>query len=228
MLGAGWKWRLSVVVIVAGIGTAAQGGGAKGSTAKARGEKKVERWAESQQNAIQVHPSEVTFEVPEAWRSGKTFFRLTRNELQKKVGRDWIGTQIADGVLKLEDCAAQITPDKLNWLRVYVVDATEEQVLKRIQEKGWKAAGTIPNYIRGYSSGFQTVPAKESPWTHADIPYELDFGDYNGGGYVSFYLRPAGGKQLVMVFGHFAAGALTPPDERENILKSVVVPASGI
>ena len=165
--------------------------------------------------------------MPEAWRSGKTFFRLTRKELRNKVGRDWMGTKIADGAFQLDDCAAQISPDHLNWMRVYVVDATEEDALQRIREKGWKAAARIPNYVRGHSSAFQTVPAKEGPWTHVDIPYVLDFGDYNGEGYVSFYLRTAGGRELVIVFGHFAASAVTPPDERQIVLKSVVVPPIG-
>jgi hypothetical protein len=208
--------RLTVVLLLTTLATGQQ-----------PSEKKVERWAQRQQNTVQVHPSEATFEVPEAWRSGKTFFRLTRNEMRTKVGRDWIGTQIANGALQLDDCAAHISPDNLNWMRVYVVDTTEEDVLKRIREKGWKAAGRIPNYVRGHSSVFQTAPAKDGPWTHVDIPYVLDFGDSNGEGYVSFYLRTAGAKELVIVFGHFADGQLTPPDERQNVLKSVVVPPSG-
>lgn len=78
--------RLTAVLLLTSLATGQQ-----------PGEKKVERWAQRQQNTIQIHPSEATFEVPEAWRSGKTSFRLTRNELRNKVGRDWMGTKIADG-----------------------------------------------------------------------------------------------------------------------------------
>ena len=208
--------RMTAVLLLASLATGQQ-----------PREKRVERWAQREQNTIQVHPGEATFAVPEAWQSRDILFSLTRNELRSKVAKGGWGTQIADGALRLNDCAAQISPDNLNWMRVYVVNATEEYVLQRIREKGWKAATKIPNYVRGHAFGFQTVPAKEGPWTHVDIPYVLNFGDYSGGGSVSFYLRSAGEKELVIVFGRFAAGAVTPPDERQNVLKSVVVPPSG-
>src|SRR5579872_1791878 len=221
-----WLWPLTITVILLASGTTPQGAALADASPTSRSEKKAERWAQHQQNTIQVHPSDTTFEVPEAWRSDKTFFWPTRNELHKKVARDWIGIRIADGALQLDDCAAQINPDNLNWMRVYVVNAPEEDVLKRIREKGWKALAKIPNRAGGYSGDFQLDPAKEGPWTHVDIPYVLDFGDYNGDGYVSFYLRTVGARQLVMVFGHFYAGHATP-DERQNVLKSVAIPQTG-
>jgi hypothetical protein len=171
---------------------------------------------------IQLHPSEVTLEVPEAWRGPKTWFRLTRQEL-RKASREGLGVQIADGALNLSDCAAQIQPDNARWLRAYVVDGAEEEILKRIREKGWKAVQKMPNYARGYSGGFQTVPAREGPWMHVDFPYTLDFGDYNGNGYASFYLQAVGGRELVIAIGYFAAGP-GPTDERLEVLKSVVIP----
>lgn len=193
--------------------------------AEKKREIQVERWATRQGNVIQVHPSEVTFEVPEAWRSDKTSFRLTPEGRRQKVWTDVMGMQIADGALSLQDCAAQIDPSHLTWLRVYVVDSTEEQILKQINEKGWRATKKFP-YVGGYS-GYQTVPAKEGPWMHVDIPYTRDFGDYNGTGYVSFYLRPAGERALVIAMGAFWTGEVyKPTDERQNVLKSVVIPES--
>lgn len=206
--------RLSLLLLTTSLATGQQ-----------PNQKETERWAQHQQNTVQVHPTEATFEVPETWQSGQTLFWLTRTELHKKSSRGWTGTLIADRVLKSDDCAVQINPDHFNWLRVYVVDATEADILTRIQQKGWKAARRIYNYAPGFSSSFQTTPAKEGPWTHVDIPYGLDFGDYNGDGYVSFYLQTAGGRELVIVFGHFEAGHPTP-DERQNVLKSIVVPSN--
>jgi hypothetical protein len=224
MRGFGWKRRLALTTIIFAIGSAAQDGRVVGPLPGSRSEKKVERWAQRHENMIQIHPTDATFEVPEAWQSPKTFFWLTRDALHTKGSRDWIGLRIADGSLPLDDCAAQINPDNLNWMRAYVVDSTEQDVLTRIREKGWKAARKIPNYMPGLSGSFQTVPAKEGLWTHVDIPYGLDFGDYTGAGYVSFYLRTVGGRELVAVFGHFAAGHETP-DQRQVLLKSVVVPS---
>ena len=90
--------------------------------------KKVERWAQRQQNTIQIHPGEATFAVPEAWQSPETLFWLTRNELRNKVVRDWMGTQVADGALRLNDCAAQISPDNLNWMPPHVPRLRQAEV----------------------------------------------------------------------------------------------------
>ena len=197
---------------------------------ESRRDKKIERYATRQGDVVQVHPSEVTFEVPEAWRSDKTLFLLKPQELRQMARRDlMMGTQIADAALRRRDCAAQIAPDHLRWLRVYVVDSTEGQILRRINEKGWRAAEKIPDYVRGHSAAYQSVPAKEGPWMHVDIPYVLDFGDYGGEGYVSFYLRPAGGRELVIAVGAVWTGdPQRPPDERQNVLKSVVIPEASI
>jgi hypothetical protein len=172
---------------------------------------KDERYATRQGNIIQLHPSEVTFEVPERWRGEKTSFLLTAAERHQKAGRDSWGTRIADAVLSLHDCAAQIDPDHLSWFRAYLVELTGEEILKRIQKKGWAAAEKMPAYALGHSSEYQTVPAKEGPWMHVDIPYVLDFGDYNGQGYVSFYLRPVGGRTLVMAMGAMWSGEMYKP-----------------
>jgi hypothetical protein len=188
---------------------------------------KVERYATRQGNIIQLHPSEATFEVPEKWRGEKTSFLLTVAERRQKAGRDVWGTQIADAVLSLQDCAAQIAPDNRSWFRAYLMDLSEEEILKRIQKKGWAAAEKMPAYARGHSSEYQTVPTKEGPWMHVDIPYVLDFGDYNGEGYVSFYLRPVGGRTLVMSMGAMWSGEMyKQSDERQNLLRSVVIPDS--
>lgn len=214
-MGAYVRWWSDALLVVAAAAVS------PGAGHTSNHDKPVERYATRQGNVIQLHPSEVTLEVPEAWRGAKTWFRLTRQELRKASREGW-GLQIAEGTLELRDCAAQIQPDNLRWLRAYVVDQSEEEILKRIREKGWRAAEKMPNYVRGHS-GFQTVPAKEGPWVHVDIPYTLDFGDYNGQGYTSFYLQVVGGRELVIVIGYFAAGP-GPTDERQNVLKSVVVP----
>lgn len=114
------------------------------------------------------------------------------------------------------------------------MDGAEEEILKRIQEKGLAAAVKTPNYVdydghvtRWVSSlaEFKTTPAKEGPWEHVDIPYTLDFGDYDGDGDISFYLRPVANRELVLAVGFFATDA-GPPDERQNLLKSVIVTGS--
>ena len=224
MRGTAHPWCLILVVVTALVELVVPNDIAKGiENAKRESVGKIERSATREGNVIYLHPGDVTFEVPEGWRGPNIGFRLTRQDLHNKAAGALWGAQIADGALKMEDCAAQIELHNLNWMRAYLVDLSEEEMLKRIRERGWKAASKIPNYVRGHSSGFQTVPAKEDPWTHVDIPYVLDFGDYSGGGDVSFYLRAAGTRELVVVFGHFAAGAITPPDERQTVLKSVVV-----
>ncbi len=190
--------------------------------------KTVERYATREGNVIQLHPSEAVFQVPSSWREGARFL-LTSREVSRT--RKVLGTEIADGALYWRDCAVQVAPDNLRWLRVYVVDGYEEEILKRIQKKGLAATSKIPNYMPydGHVTNwgaslyeFRRVPTREGPWEHVDIPYSQDFGDYYGDGYVSFYLRPVDGRELVIAVGYSTSGT-GPTDERQNILRSVAL-----
>jgi hypothetical protein len=191
----------------------------------------VERYATRQGNLIRVHPSEVTFQVPATWRQHAWFF-LTAREVRKAARVR--GFEIVDAALNWRDCAAQIETLNLRWLRADVVDGAEGEILTRIQEKGRAAATKMPHYVNydGHVTRwgaslyeFKMTPMKEGSWEHVDIPYTLDFGDYYGDGYISFYVRPVAGRELVLAVGFFATDA-GPPDERQDLLKSVIVPGS--
>ena len=106
---------------------------------------RVERYATRQGNLIQVHPSEVTFQVPATWRQHSWFFLMVREVRKAARVR---GFEIVDAALNWRDCAAQIETDNLKWLRAYVVDGAEGEILKRIQEKGLAAAAKMPNYVQ--------------------------------------------------------------------------------
>lgn len=194
-------------------------------------DKSIDRYATRQGNVIEIYPSRITFQVPESWQQ-KARFVLAAREVEKAEAL--LGMQIADGALNRRDCAAQIEADNQRWLRAYVVDGTEEEILKRIHKKGRVAAAKMPNYVQydGHVTKFgaslyefKTIPTKEGAWEQIDIPYTLNFGDYDGDGYVSFYLRQVAGKELVLAVGFFATDA-GPPDERQNLLKAVGIPNS--
>jgi len=215
-----WKWCFGALLLFACAADVSAVGG------KSSAHKPIERYATQSGDTIQLHPTEVTFQLPEAWRVSKVLLRPTGREL-RKVNKDdfylW-GAPIADAALNLRDCAVQVAPDNLTWVRVYIVDSAEEEILKRIQEKGRAAVYKMPFDASGHSSrGFQTEAVQEGRWQHVDIPYVVSFGDYNAGGFVSFYLRPVAGRELVLVFSYFGTGVRSTA-EREDVLKSVVIP----
>jgi hypothetical protein len=213
------KWCCGVLLLIA------LGGNSSGVGRKSSPHKPTQRYATQVGNTIQLHPAEVTFQLPEAWTEPNALLRPTPRELHK-VGVHLWGATIADAALKLRDCAVQVTPDNLMWIRAYIVDAPEEEILRRIREKGRAAAQEIPNYApKHISRGFQTEAAQEGPWQHIDVPYGVNFGDYNSGGSVSFYLRPASGRELVMVVSYFGTGFRSTA-ETQDVLKSVVMPGA--
>src|SRR5258708_40040702 len=65
-----------------------------------------ERYATRSGSVIQLHPSEVTFKIPDAWIGSGTWFRLTRRELRKAQHDPWLA-MLADTGLNFRACADQ-------------------------------------------------------------------------------------------------------------------------
>jgi hypothetical protein len=70
-----WKWWSGALLLVAA--------GWPGVRYASSQEKPVERYATRQGNVIQLHPSEVTLEVPEAWRGRKLTMMLSLTHLRE-------------------------------------------------------------------------------------------------------------------------------------------------
>ncbi|HYL92524.1 MAG TPA: hypothetical protein VEW69_05140 [Alphaproteobacteria bacterium] len=182
----------------------------------------VERHATRSGSVIQLHPSEVTFQIPEAWIGSGTSFHLTRRELHKARHDPWLN-KVEDAALDFSDCAVQVNIGSTVWLRAYVITQPENAIIKRIQEKAPQALRKTPNYVP--VRRFQLEPAKEGPWQHIEMPFVLNFGDYNEDGDISFYVEPMSGRQLVIVVGYIGNHHPRVEDETLEVLKSVVIPA---
>lgn len=220
------QWLLCCVVLVFVLASA-------GATEAGR-KHHEERYSTLHGQTIQLHPSEVTMQVPDLWAAGyKTGGRpnmyLTRDEL-RHAGVTTFLSVIAEDVLNSKDCAFEaenLSP--IFWLGVYIVDQPTDAVIRRIYEKGRKAPA---RYTQG-STAMVFPVKKEGTWEHVRILVNWWFGDYGMSQAVDFYVEPLPNEQT-MVFvtsfngtGELRLGWEDDPEVmklRNRLLESVVVP----
>jgi len=218
------KWRACCVfVLVAASGISADDGR----------KHQPERYSTLVEHTIQLHPSEVTFDVPTAWavdyQTGWRRMLLAWDELNRARHDAGPGHgTIAAAVLNFGDCAFQVeTPDPRFWLRAYVTDQPADAVLKRIREQAVKAASKLAASKRDV----RLHESMEGPWQHLRIEMDLWFEDYGMKQDFDFYFRPLPEQRLlVMAMTQWRKPSDPPEDDsilaeqRQALLKSVVVP----
>lgn len=191
------------------------------------------RYATRDDRTIYLHPSGVSFEIPQDWIDWNAEFHdnlhLTHQELRKvRLGAgEWDSEygDVANSALPFEDCAAHVGGE--GWgkqgvsfgdlqLRAYVTDLSSEEVLKRISGPAFATAKRVSSDTFGEPA--QLHFSQEGQWQTAVVWYGLFYGDYGGWAKVEFYIRQAGRYRLVMVF----MGSVDK--EKREILDSLRVP----
>lgn len=175
------------------------------------------RYATRQDRTIYLHPSDVSFQIPQDWLYWNTEFHnnlhLTHRELAKvRFGAgEWDSEygDVVNSALPFEYCAAHVGGE--GWgregvsfgdlqLRAYVTDLSSEEILMRISGPAFATAKKLSSWDFSGRGQVQTDVGEEGPWRRAVIRYSLFYGDYGGIANVEFYLRPVSKYQLVMVF----------------------------
>jgi hypothetical protein len=175
------------------------------------------RYSTRQGRTVVLHPSDVSFQLPQDWLSWNFEFHnnlhLSHRELQsvRFATGEWDSeySEVVNSALPFEHCAAHIGGE--GWgrdgvsfgdlqLRAYVTDLSSEEILERISSQAFATAAKLSSGFLGGRKQLQTEVGEEGPWRTALIRYSLDYGDYGGIASVEFYLRPASKYQLVMVF----------------------------
>jgi hypothetical protein len=175
------------------------------------------RYATRQERTIYLHPSDVSFQIPQDWLYWDTEFHnnlhLTHRALEKvRFGAGEWDTEYGDVVnsaLPFEYCAVHVGGE--GWgregvsfgdlqLRAYVTDLSSAEILRRISGPAFATAKKLSTGNFYGSGQVQTDIGEEGPWRRAVIRYSLFYGDYGGIANVEFYLRPVSKYQLVMVF----------------------------
>ncbi len=193
------------------------------------------RYATRQDRTIYLHPSGVSFQIPEEWVDWNTEFHnnlhLTHRELQRvRFGAgEWDSEygEVVNSALPFEHCAAHVAGE--GWgregvsfgdlqLRAYVADLSSTEILKRISGPAFSAAKEVSSEV--FEKPAHVSFRQEGEWQTAVIQYGLFYGDYGGRANIEFYIRPVGRYQLVMVF----MGSVDK--EKREILDSLTVPRS--
>jgi len=175
------------------------------------------RYATRQERTIYLHPSEVSFQIPQDWLYWDSEFHnnlhLTHRELEKvRFGAGEWDTEYGDVVnsaLPFEYCAVHVGGE--GWgrdgvsfgdlqLRAYVTDLSSAEILRRLSGPAFATAKKLSTGNFYGPGQVQTDIGEEGPWRRAVIRYSLFYGDYGGIANVEFYLRPVSKYQLVMVF----------------------------
>jgi hypothetical protein len=192
--------------------------------------KEAQRFSTRKNATIYLHPSNVSFQIPEDWLTWDSQFHnnihLTPEELQKvHLGEgqwDYEYGEVVNSVLPFEHCAAHVGGE--GWgnegvsfgdlqMRVYVTNLSSKEVLKRISGPALATAKRLSRQV-------QSSVGSEGPWQKATIQYSLFYEDYGGIASVEFYLRPISHYQLVFVFMG------SKEDEKQSILRSVTFPGN--
>ena len=196
------------------------------------------RYATHQDRTIQLHPSNITFQVPQSWLEWDSEFHdnfhLTHRQLRSvRVGHgEWDSeyASVVNASLPFEDCAAHVGGEGWGWqgvsfgdlqVRAYVTSLSENEVLARVKSQGFETAQSIAERQSGFGAGHQATfsASAEQQWQHAKISYPLWYGDYGGTAPIDFYVRDTGSYRLVIVLMGWGAEG-----EAASILNSVTIP----
>lgn len=197
------------------------------------------RYATRQDRTIQLHPSNITFQVPQSWLEWDSEFHnnfhLTHRQLRSvRVGHgEWDSEygSVVNASVPFEDCAAHVGGEGWGWqgvsfgdlqVRAYVTSLSGNEVLGRVKSQGFKTAQSIAERQSGFGVGQATFSASiEQQWQHAKISYPLWYGDYGGTATIDFYLKDASRYRLVIVLMGWGAEG-----EASSILNSVTIPSA--
>jgi hypothetical protein len=176
------------------------------------------RYATRQGRTIQLHPSNITFQVPQSWLEWDSEFHnnfhLTHRQLRSvRVGHgEWDSeyTSVVNASLPFKDCAAHVGGEGWGWqgvsfgdlqVRAYVTSLSENEVLERVKSQSFGTAQSIAEHQSGFGMGHQAsfAASTEQGWQHAKISYPLWYGDYGGTAPIDFYMRDTGHYRLVIV-----------------------------
>jgi hypothetical protein len=192
------------------------------------------KYATRENRTIYLHPSEVSFQIPESWIGWDAKFHnnlhLTHRQLERVrfASGEWDTeyNAVVNSALPFEDCAAHVGGE--GWgsegvsfgdlqLRAYLTQLSSDEILKRISGPAFATAKRVSSTGFGSGGAPRIRVAQVGQWQQATIRYGVFYGDYGGDADVEFYLRPAGPNNLVLVF----MGG--PEKERQEILESVAV-----
>ena len=197
------------------------------------------RFATLQGRTIKLHPSNITFRVPQSWVEWDSEFHnnfhLTHRELRSvRIGHGESDSEYASVVnasLPFEECAAHVGGEGWGWqgvsfgdlqARAYVTSLSGDEVLARVKSQGFGVARSIAERPTGFDARHEALfsASTEQQWQHAKISYPLWYGDYGGTAPIDFYVRDAGHYRLVIVLMGWGAEG-----EAASILSSVAIPA---
>jgi hypothetical protein len=196
------------------------------------------RFATRHERTIQLHPSGISFQVPQDWLGWDSQFHnnfhLTHRELQKvRIGAgEWDSeySSVVNTALPFEHCAAHVGGE--GWglegvsfgdlqVRAYVTDLSRQKILERIQGPAFSKAQRIAESEGGLTGNQARVSiSRDKDWQRATIEYPLWYGDYGGTAVIDFYLKDAPPYRFVLAF---MGGARE--DEKASILDSVSIVA---
>lgn len=197
------------------------------------------RYATRNDRTIELHPSKITFQVPQSWLDwDKQFhnnFHLSHRELRRvRIGHgkwDSEYAAVVNASLPFEECAAHVGGEGWGWqgvslgdlqVRAYISQLSSEEVLSRVKKQGFAVAQGVAarqsGFAQGEKAGFSA--SSEQNWQHGKITYPPWYGDYGGPAPIDFYVKDGGKYRLVLVFMGWGLSG-----EAASILNSVVVPA---
>lgn len=196
------------------------------------------RYATLDKSTIYLHPSEVSFQVPQEWLGWNAEFhnnfRLTHHELQKvQFGAgewDYEYGEVVNSALPFQYCAVHVGGE--GWgregvsfgdlqMRAYVADLSSEEIFRRISGPAVATAKRLASDAFYGPGKVQTEVGEAGAWRKAVIRYSLFYGDYGGVANVEFYVRSVSKYQLVLVFMG------SKETEKQSILASVNIPSFG-
>jgi len=198
------------------------------------------RYATRQGRTIQLHPSNITFQVPQSWLEWDSEFHnnfhLTHRQLRSvRVGHgEWDSeyASVVNAGLPFEDCAAHVGGEGWGWqgvsfgdlqVRAYLTSLSEDGVVARVRSQGFETAQSIAERQSGFGAGQKAFfsASSEQRWQHIKISYPLWYGDYGGTAPIDFYLTDTGHYRLVIVLMGWGAEG-----EASSILNSVTIPSA--
>ena len=193
------------------------------------------RLASRNGRTIQLHPSEVRFQIPKEWLDWDAQFHnnlhLTHAQLRSvRLGHgEWDSEygEVVNSALPFEDCAVHVGGEGWGWsgvsfgdlqLRAYISELRSSHILSAISVQAFKTARGIAERQHGGNNDASFSTSTNGKWQHIEISYPLWYGDYGGTARIDFYITDIGRYRLVMVF----MGG--DQNERDSILNSVEIP----
>jgi hypothetical protein len=193
------------------------------------------RFASRNGRTIQLHPSEVRFQIPKDWLDWDAQFHnnlhLTHRQLRSvRLGHgEWDSEygEVVNSALPFEDCAAHVGGEGWGWsgvsfedlqVRAYISELRTGQILSAASIQGFKTAQRIAEAQSNGARYASLSTSTNDKWQHVEIGYPLWYGDYGGTARVNFYVKDIGRYRLVLVF----MGG--DQNEKDALLNSVEIP----